>query len=64
MRLVDLGDPRSKCARLDRQARAILKRLDGGVGDRLAETEVVDDDLHGPTLSSLTVQDGACSTAS
>jgi len=64
MRLVDLGDPRSKCARLHRQAHAAVKRLDDGVGDRLAKTEVVDDDVHRPTLSAVTGQDGACTSAS
>jgi hypothetical protein len=47
VRLVDLRDASGECARIDREPHPLLQRLDGGVGDRSAKTEVVDDDVHG-----------------
>ena len=50
MRLIDLRDTGRERACIDRELHPLPHRLNGRVGYRLAKTEVVDDDVHRPTL--------------
>ncbi len=46
MRLIDLRDTRRERACIDHELHPLPRRLDGRIGDRFAQTEVVNDNVH------------------
>lgn len=61
MGLVDLRDASGERARIDREPHPVVQRVEGRLGDRLAKTEVIDDDVHGadPTVTRPAAARGA-----